>query len=157
MTVKEVLEAAREAALEIRRIEEQAELMRLSIGVQGHGYDVHSKSGILDPSRKIDELLAWEQEQVDVAELQGPIEDAAILVAGAEHVSDGLMVEVTTRYYLQAESWVEIARTLEARGIEYLQGHTRKDQIKILNGALEDAIANWERLGIAHLREMAQS
>ena len=131
--------------------------MRLSIGVQGHTYGVHSKSGILDPARKIDELLVWEQEKIDTDELRGPIEDAAELVAGAEHISDGLMVEVTTRYYLQAESWVEIARALDRRGIEYLSGHVRKEQIKILQGALKDAVKQWEQIGIAHLREMAHS
>lgn len=158
MTVIEVLKAAREAAMEIRRIEEQSELMRLSIGVQGHSYDVHSKSGILDPSRKIDELLTWEQEKIDTEDLRSPIDEAWVLIMGASHVSDSLAIEVMTRYYLQAESYVEIARDLsDNRHIESLRSLNRKEQIKVLTTTMDVAVGQWEQIGIAHLREMAQA
>lgn len=143
--------------MEIRRIEEEAEVRRLSIGVQGHSYDVHPKSGILDPSRKIDDLIEWELEQVNVDELMDPITDAYEIVAGAERVSDSLSVEVVVRYYLQAEPWTMIARDLaDHRHIKGLQGVNRGKQILRLMAAVDALIDQWELIGIAHLKEMGQ-
>lgn len=160
LRVREVLEAAREAALSIRRGEEVAELRRRSIGVQGHGYDVHSKSGILDPTRKIDSVLDWEMERAASHDLTRPIDEAYEIVRGAEHISDSLTIEVVTRYYLQAESYIEIARDLvENRGMEQLKGLRelkRRDQVKVISQSVDEAILSWERIGIAHLKEMAR-
>lgn len=154
--VREVLEAAREAALSIRRGEEVAELRRRSIGVQGHGYDVHSKSGILDPTRKIDSVLDWEMEQAASPELNIPIEEAYEVVRGAEKITDPLTIEVVTRYYLQAESYVELARDLaDRRGVEGLKGLGRRRQVDVLRAAIDNVVRSWERIGIAHLKDMA--
>ena len=155
MRVREVLEAAREAALAIRRNEELAELRRLSIGVQGHSYDVHSKSGILDPTRKIDDILDWEMEQNEEVPREA-IDEAFDIVAGATHVSDSLTIEVMTRYYLQAESYVELVRDLAVdRGLKMFQGLPRREQVALLSSMIEDAIDKWEHLGIARLKDMA--
>lgn len=158
LTVREVLEAAREAALEIRKLEEQAELRREAIGVQGHNsFEVHAKSGILDPSRRIDELLDWQNEQVGIAELQDPISEAYVIVAGIERISDSLTVEVTTRYYLQAESWSSIARDLaDVRRVDALLDLSRLEQVRLLSKALDISMQQWEQIGIAHLREMGR-
>lgn len=157
MTVREILEAAREAALEIRRIEEQSEIRRLAIGVQGHGYDFHSKTGVLDPTRKIDDLLVWEQETINTSFLLEPIEDAYEIIAGAEHISDTFTIEVVTRYYLQAESYVEIARDLaDVRGLDVFQDMTRRSQIDMLKTAMVATLDVWQQIGIARLREMAR-
>lgn len=156
LRVRDVLEAARDAALSIRREEEVAELRRRSIGVQGHGYEVHSKSGILDPTRKIDSVLDWEMERASSPDITRPIEEACEVVRGAEKITDPLTIEVVTRYYLQAESYVELARDLaDRRGVEMLRGLSRRAQVSALKGALEDVIASWERIGIAHLKDMA--
>ena len=155
MKVREVLEAARECALAIRRNEELAELRRLSIGVQGHSYDVHSKSGILDPSRKIDDILDWEMEQNEEIPRE-PIEEAWEIVSGAEHVSDSLTIEIMTRYFLQAESLVELVRDFAVdRNMKSLQGLTRKEQVKVVSKTIEETIEQWESIGIAHLKDMA--
>lgn len=155
MTVREVFLAAREAAIEIRKIEEQAQVKRDAIGVQGHGYETHSKSGILDPSRKILDLIEWEESQVNSDELQSPIDDAYELLAGIQTVADDLSVEITSRYYLQAESWNEIARSLETR-VESLAGLGRGKQVSLLAKTMDAAMEQWERIGIAHLREMGR-
>ena len=155
MTVREVFEAAREAAIEIRKLEEQAQAKRDAIGVQGHGYESHSKSGILDPSRKILELIEWEQEQINSDELRLPIDEAYELLEGARHVSDSLSIEIALRYYLQGESWVEIAKSLEQR-VESLVGLNRSSQIKVIVSAMDAEMGEWERIGIAHLREMGR-
>lgn len=163
MTVKEVLEAAREAAIEIRRIEEEAEIRRQRIGVQGHGYDVHSKSGILDPMRKVDDLLEWQESQYDNSDILPPIDEGYELVAGIERISDPFTVEVVTRYYLQGESWREIVEGLPVgmtpiseRSNGLLSGLSHSDQIKVLVKSVDESIKEWERIGIPHLKEMGR-
>ena len=158
MTVREVLDAAREAALEIRRLEEQAEMRWQAIGVQGHNsFEVHPKSGILDPMRHVIEYLDWSEDAIDTEGLNEPINDAYEILRGIEHVADPLSVELATRYYLQAESWPSIARDLgEVRHIEALADLDRSEQIRILIKAMEEAVAEWDRIGIAHLKEMGR-
>lgn len=155
MTVREVFVAAREAAIEIRKIEEQAQAKRDAIGVQGHGYETHAKTGILDPSRKILELIEWEESQVNSDELREPIDEAYELLTGIQAIADDLSVEITSRYYLQAEPWAEIARSLEHR-VESLKGMPRSKQVSLLSKTLDVAMDQWERVGIAHLREMGR-
>ena len=159
LTVLEVLEAAREAAVEIRRFEEQAEIRRQLIGVQGHNsFEVHAKTGILDPMRHVIELMDWQQEsEEDVLELRDPIDEAYELVAGAETVTDSLSIEVITRYYLQAESWNSIARDLgDRRHVEPLVGMDRKSQVSLLERALAAVVRDLETIGIARLKEMGR-
>lgn len=155
LTVREVFVAAREAAIEIRKIEEQAQAKRDAIGVQGHGYETHAKTGILDPSRKILELIEWEESQVNSDELREPIDEAYELLTGIQAIADDLSVEITSRYYLQAEPWAEIARSLEHR-VESLKGMPRSKQVSLLSKTLDVAMDQWERVGIAHLREMGR-
>lgn len=158
MTVREVLDAAREAALEIRRMEEQVEIRRQAIGVQGHNsFEVHPKSGILDPMRHVIEYLDWSEDAIDTEGLNEPIDDAYEIMRGVERVADPLSVELATRYYLQAESWPSLARDLgDVRHIDTLSDLSRSDQISILVKAMEEAVAEWDRIGIAHLKEMGK-
>lgn len=165
LTVREVLQAAREAAVEIRSIEEQAQIRRDAIGVQGHGYGFHSKSGILDPTRKIDELICWEQERVGDEYLRQPIDEAWDVIAGARHISDDAMIQVVTRYYLQAESWHEIVGGWVRNGqvmppiaetIPSFEGKSHELQVKLLSKSIDANIEEWESVGIAKLREMGR-
>lgn len=155
MTVRDVLEAAFEAAVEIRRIEEQAEIRRSAIGVQGHSYGMHAKSGIFDPSRKVIDLMDWETEMVNAENLQEPIEEAYEIVAGIATISDDSTVEVLTRRYLQAESWVDIARDIERR-TESFRRLNRGEQVQCLKDAMNHSISQWESIGIARLKEMGR-
>lgn len=156
LTVQEVLNSAREAALEIRRIEEQAQVRRELLGAQGHTYEFHAKNGILDPTRKIDDLILWEQQQINTGELQSPIEEAVCVVSGIAKIADDMSVEIVTRYYLQADSWVEIARDLDSRHVDALRGLSRSEQVRILTKTMMAAIAEWDAIGIAHLKEMGR-
>ena len=132
LTVKDILDAARMCALEIRRIEEEHRIRREAIGVQGHSYDVHSKTGVRDPMRLLVDYMDWENEQVAEVSRE-PIEEAYEIVDGASHVTDSLTIEVITRYYLQAESLVELARDLAAnRNLGPFHTFTRKQQIETL-------------------------
>lgn len=166
MTVREVLEAARDAATAIRRLEEEAELRREAIGVQGHTYGRHSKNGILDPMRKVDDLIDYQSEQVDLLDLRQPIDDAWEVVRGIEKVADGLSVELVTRYYLQGETWRDIVDGYRlpdgtvmppiGERTESLDGVPRSKQFKWLRKAMGEAMGQWEAIGIAHLREMGR-
>lgn len=167
MTVREVLEAAREAAVELRTIEEQAEMRLQAIGVQGHNsFEVHAKVGILDPMRHVIDLLDWRADLVNVEGLREPISDAYDILRGISHISDDLTVEVVSRYYLQGESWREIVDGCDHSGhrmppiaerTDSLSGVPRSKQIEWLSKAMETAIDEWEHIGIAHLKEMGQS
>lgn len=159
LTVREVLEAARDAALEIRLIEEQAEIRRAAIGVQGHSYEVHAKSGILDPMRKVDELLEWQEQEIDACNLRQPIDEAWDIVRGIARIADDLMVEVVTRYYLQGASWREILADSTDRIAEVIDAFDKlseRNKILSIEGAVNDSIDQWEPIGIAHLKEMGR-
>ena len=167
LTVREVLQAARDAAVEIRRLEEQVEIRRQLIGVQGHNsFEVHGKTGVLDPMRHVVELMDWQDELVEKEDLTAPIEDAFLIVKGISHISDSLTLEVVTRYYLQGESWREIVDGYLRNGermppieerADVLKGVPRAKQFEWLSKAMAMAIENWERIGIAHLKEMGQA
>lgn len=64
----EVLERMRESVLRMRAIDTEIEIMGERVGPQGHGYEHHSKSGILDPMRhvisKVDETVELERERM---------------------------------------------------------------------------------------------
>lgn len=166
MTVREVLESAREAAIQIRKIEEQAEIKQQSIGVQGHNsFEVHAKSGVLDPMRHVIELMDWQSETIGISDLQPCIDEAFVIVSGISHITDDFTIEVVTRYYLQGESWKEIIGGYERNGVrmpplsertDLLNGLKRHEQVGVLKAAMENSIEQWEKIGIAHLKEMGR-
>lgn len=167
MKVREVLEIAREAAVKLRQLEELSEVRLQSIGVQGHNsFEVHAKSGILDPMRHVIELMDWQEELVNFEDLQAPIDDGFEIISGAAHISDSVMIEVATRYYLQGESWHEIIDGYERDGrkmpplserMEKLGEVSRSKQFDWCKKALDIAVEQWERIGIAHLKEMGRA
>lgn len=155
MTVREVLQAAREAAAEIRRIEEQTELKMQAIGVQGYSYGVHGKSGVLDPMRRVIDLVDWREATKDTANLWDPINDGYEILAGIEKITDPLTTEIVARYWLQAETWNSIARDLgDVRHIKALEGLSRASQVALLVEDMDALMDHCERIGIAHLRDM---
>lgn len=163
LTVAEVLEAAREAALEIRRIEEQAEIRIQAIGPQGYSLGVHAKTGILDPMRKVDELMDWQESERDKFNLLPPIDEAWDMLAGAAKIASDIDVEIVTRYYLQAESIVEIVRGSRdgsvppiAKRIGEMADMSLKDQVEVIEATIREDVAAWESIGIAHLKEMGR-
>ena len=166
MKVREVLEIAREAAVKLRMLEEKAEVLHQAIGVQGHNsFEVHGKCGILDPMRHVIELMDWQDEMAKEADLHQAIADAVEIVDGIEHITDGITVEVITRYYLQGESMRELVDGYRYGDVSYPPLAERDDKIASLSRAqqfdwlkesMDIAIDQWERIGIAHLKEMGQ-
>jgi len=156
LTVREVLEAARESAVQIRRIEQELEIKRQAIGPQGYSIGVHTKGSILDPMRKVDEMIDAQDEAIEIAQLRDSLDEAWDVVRGMAKIVDDLTVELVTRYFLQADSWASIAADLESRHIEPLEGLNRGEQVDILSKTMDAAIARIERVGIAHLKEMGR-
>ena len=157
MTVREILDAAREAVVRLRFIEEQTEIRRLAIGVQGHSYEVHPKVGIFDSTGKIDDLMAWEQECKGESGCEETIDEARCILAGVARIADPTLVEIASRHYLEAESWVSIAREMgDERQIHHLAGLTRHEQVRILKAVMDVAIYEWQRIGIARLKDMGR-
>lgn len=164
MGVKEVLQIAREAAIKLRQREERDEIRRQSIGVQGHNsFEVHAKSGVLDPMRHVVELLDWQAELENGEDLLAPISDAYDIVAGAEHITSGIVIEMVTRYYLQGESIKEIVDGHEYRGEKYPPLQERDARIKDVprykrnkwvKQEMDTSIDLWEHIGIARLKEI---
>ena len=162
MTVREVFEAAREAAIEMRTISEQAESRREAIGVQGHDMGTHSKSGILDPMRKVLELIMWEEQQVSSSGLEQLVDDANELVVGMSTFEPPVCVEIISKYYLMGESWGSIVRGNRRMGLgpiserlPVLAGKDVETQIAIVERLADAAIADCEQMGIPHLRRLA--
>lgn len=166
MSVKEVLQIAREAAIKIRQREERAEIRRQSIGVQGHNsFEVHAKSGVLDPMRHVVELMDWQAEVAKEEDLTAPINEAYEIIAGAQHISDDVSIEIITRYYLQGESAREIVDGYERDGEKYPPLCERDQRIKDvpkhnrnswLKKEMENVVSQWERIGIARLKEIGK-
>lgn len=161
MTVHEVLYAAREAAIGIRRIEEEAEIRRESVGVQGHTYGYHAKNGILDPMRKVDDLIEWQDEQASATDLSGPIEEAYRIMAGIRRVADQMTAEVMERYFCKGETFDAIVDGTASDGplserAPSLSGLTRDGQLSAVRKATRVQLENCERIGIAHLVEMGR-
>lgn len=158
MTVREVLEAAREAAIQLRRLDEEAEIRREAIGPQGYSMGPHAKVGILDPMRHVDELLDWEQAQKSFPDLTLPLDEAWDVVSGIATISDELTLDMVSRYYLQGEPWTSIARDYgDKRGINDLVGLSRAKQVERLQGVMDESFKVWEHIGIAHLKEMGRA
>lgn len=162
MTVREVLEAARDAAIEIRRIEDEAEIRRESVGVQGHTYGFHPKNGILDPSRKIVDLIDWQESQIADAELERPITEAGDVIAGLRKMADPMTIEVITRYYLEGETFKDIIdgdgrKPALTDRTDVLDGIDRTAQFRYVQETVRSLIGMSESIGIARLKELGRS
>jgi hypothetical protein len=156
MTVVELLSEAREAALEIRRIEIETSDRMDACGIGARSYEAHGPLGsTLDPMRKVDELVDWQAEQIATRDLERPIAEAAQIVAGIDACGDTLAVEVVTRYYLQGESWHRIVADVAPR-YEHFDGMSTHDAAEMLHRALTRSLAEWDSVGIARLREMGE-
>lgn len=156
MTIWEMLSQARDAALEIRRIEMEADERIGSMGVGARSYEAHGALGsVLDPMRKVDELIDWQSGQIDSAGLVGQVEDAAEIVSGIRASGDEMAAEVATRYFVNAEPMEEIAADLKgsAKSTAKMDDATAA---RVMMLALEKSLRCWDGVGLARLREIGQ-
>lgn len=155
MTVREVLEAARESVIQIRKLEELIVIRRELLGPQGHTYDFHSKNGVRDPMRAVDEFMVWESELTDVSELRNPIREAVEVVDGIESIGDMTAVDVVSHYYINGESWNEVAKSV-GKSIDSIANLDKAARIECLQQALKVKFIEWDNIGIAQLRELGR-
>ena len=156
MTIWEMLSQARDAALEIRRIEMETDERIGSIGVGAHSYEAHGALGsVLDPMRKVDELIDWQSGQIDSAGLVGQIDDASEIVSGIRASGDEMAAEIVTRYFVNAEPMEEIAADLKG-GAKSTAEMDDAAAAALMLKALEKLLCYWDGVGIARLREIGQ-
>lgn len=153
--VTDALIAAREASQELARIEREGQIMRDAIGVQGHDYEVHAKSGILDPARKIVALIEWEDQCPDTEPLQDAVAEGREIIDGAAQVADTLTVEVLQRYYLRGQGYNRIARDLAWR-MPDLQRMPEELRPKVLQKSMQAVVRDLDGMGEAKLRALAR-
>ena len=156
MTIREMLSQARDAALEIRRIEMEADERIGSIGVGARSFEAHGALGsVLDPMRKVDELLDWQAGQIDSAGLVGQIEDAAEIVSGIRASGDEMAAEIALRYFVRAEPMTEIAADLKGRS-DATAEMDDAEAADLMLMALEKWLCCWDGVGVARLREIGR-
>ena len=156
MTIREMLSQARDAALEIRRIEMEADERIGSIGVGARSFEAHGALGsVLDPMRKVDELLDWQAGQIDSAGLVGQIEDAAEIVSGIRASGDEMAAEIALRYFVRAEPMTEIAADLKGRS-DATAEMDDAEAASVMLRALEKWLCCWDGVGVARLREIGR-
>jgi len=111
MKAIEMFESARLAATEIKRIEARTQEMLDRIGVQGHGYEHINITGVLDPMRKVDDLLDWESRaKEELSECEREIAIGWQIVAGIDALGFGTHARVLSGYYLEARSWESVSK-----------------------------------------------
>ena len=153
--VRDTLISAREASQELSRLRQQHQFLQDAIGVQGHSYGVHSKSGILDPMRRVVDLIEWEEDNSDLEELQDVIEEGKLLIDGAAILTDAFTLDVLQRYYLRGQGLPRIAREL-APGVPGLDRLPEATQVAVLEDALANVVADLDRTGEARLKALAR-
>ena len=140
MTCEEIFDAAYQAAVQIRKIEEQSQIMSEGIGVQGHKYERINVSGTLDWTAKVDDLMQWEvNAKARIAECNRELEMAWEIVAGMDSL--GWDVSLATKHYLMAEPWKEIVP---------------ESQIESAKSRCRASFRNVDQIGIARVREMGR-
>ena len=111
MLPSEVFMAARDAHVDIGRIDAELGELSDSIGVQGHSDERHSKNGILDPSRQvIRKLVAEEEFKAERAECMRSITEARRLLIGVRRTFGDDMADVIELYYVEGMSIGKTAR-----------------------------------------------
>lgn len=156
MTIWEMLSQARDAALEIRRIERETDERIGSIGVGARSYEAHGAMGsVLDPMRKVDELIDWQSGQIDSDGLVGQIEDAEEIVSGIRASGDGMAAEIATRYFVNAEPMEQIAADLKWIAKSTAEMDDAAAAALMLK-ALGKLLCYWDGVGIARLREIGK-
>ena len=97
--------------MEIKRIETRTQEMIDRIGVQGHSYEHVNISGVLDPMRKVVDLLDWEaRAKEQLSECEREIAMGWAIVAGIDALGFGTHARILSGYYLEANSWETVSK-----------------------------------------------
>ena len=110
MRPSEVFMAARDAVMEMAKIDEKIFELSEHIGVMGHSYDRKAKNDIKDPSRKVIEMLDGTMElEREKRECQRSVDEAMRLIIGLNAI-DELAAYVVMEHYVRLRHDWQIAR-----------------------------------------------
>ena len=99
--------------------------MRERIGVQGHDYGAHGKYGILDPSRRVLDLIeATEDMDAERVGLQADMEDARQLLRGVARGVSEQLAAILEYYFIDGLTPPTIARRMHYT-VELVEGAVR--------------------------------
>ena len=142
MTARDVFVQAREAALRIRSVEARLQEMHDRIGVQGRGGSSISIGSVLDPMRKVDDLLDWEStEYASVLESsQDAIDEARVVLRGMAAMGYKDAADALRLRYLRA---------LSAEAVASRVGHSA-DVVEMM---CETALKWCDEVGLAKIKE----
>ena len=138
----EILTRSREAAARIDRIDEELRLLEERVGPQGYSTGVHSHASILDPMRKVIDLVDQSEELwAERAECEGDIRNAWSIVAGiAAYSKWGMEAEqLVVEYFIYARDLDEIAESTSY-------------SIDVNRRAIEVVLEEADAIGVARLR-----
>lgn len=142
VTAREVFIAAREAAIRLRELDVRSDEMRMRIGLQGHGYGESTHGSMLDPMRKVDDLLDWEADESRAIRQSSSqaIGEAEQLLRGMEALGASEAAETLRLRFVKARSASQVAAML--------------GQPEALVVRMCDEAIDWcESVGIAKLKE----
>ena len=141
----ELFEAARQAAIEIKQIKRKSLEMHERIGVQGQSYQINSMTGVLDPMRKVDDLLEWEIKSTnEIAECNRELDKCREIVAGINALGGKMQAQIISRYYLSALGWDRVAKNFKISAEEAEK--TAKNTLAVV-----------DKLGIAYVKEQGRA
>lgn len=111
MNVYDVLQRAREAQRRARCIDEEIETLQHRIGPQGHhSYEAHAKTNVLDPMRRVCEMLdALQPLEEERALCIEDVEEGRQLCRGVAVLVSATSGEVLERHYCDGMSTQAIA------------------------------------------------
>ena len=111
VTVSEIIRRATESARRLGEIEDLKSLMTAHVGVQGHAISHVSCGCVLDPSRKIVDVLdSFESLDVETAACMADVSEADVILDGVRRsFSDGCIVADVLDLHIHGHDAAEIA------------------------------------------------
>lgn len=146
MTVSEIIRRAKESARRLEEIAQLKTLMISHIGVQGHAISHVSCGSVLDPSRKIIDVLdSFESLDVETAACMADVSDADVILEGVRRsFNDGDTVADVLDAHVHGHDNAEIARWANV------------DE-SVVCGILDRGLKVLDGIGVAHLRAATDS
>lgn len=141
MRARDVFDGAREARMRIDALEERSMVMHERIGIQGRGMGSFA-SGVLDPMRKVDDLLDWEIEEYDavMSSCRSALDEADALLRGLRAMGYDDAATALRLYYVDAMGLMDVCDRVD-HGPELVQM------------MLDTALSYIDETGIAKVKE----
>lgn len=158
MNASDVLDQSRASAKRLAEMDAELSAIRSRVYGQGTGFVTSiSNSTVLDPTRKIDELIEAEKRyEKERAMCVRDVCAAETLIAGAQTavldrcLAEGMDPE-SAKVYTEVCCYVLRMYYVEARDLAYVAKMTGHDDA-LNDSMMRSAVAKLNRIGIAHLK-----